>query len=151
MVCNLYPFRSDPGPELIDIGGPAMVRAAAKNHGDDDGGVGVVVDPADYEPVLAELADSGGAGESAAGGLSAATRRRLARAAFAHTAAYDAAIVSWLDEPAAGETETAGAGEVDRARSPAADRAPGAGTGGRMPLRREPAPSRGPLPARSAS
>ncbi|WP_420625485.1 bifunctional phosphoribosylaminoimidazolecarboxamide formyltransferase/IMP cyclohydrolase [Candidatus Poriferisodalis sp.] len=91
VVCNLYPFRSDPGPELIDIGGPAMVRAAAKNHGDDAGGVGVVVDPADYEPVLAELAEQGA--------LSPATRRRLARAAFAHTAAYDAAIVSWLDEP----------------------------------------------------
>ncbi len=104
VVCNLYPFRSDPGPELIDIGGPAMVRAAAKNHGDVAGGVGVVVDPADYEAVLAELDEAG------AGGLSAATRRRLARAAFAHTAAYDAAIVSWLDEPAEGEME-AGAGE----------------------------------------
>ena len=104
VVCNLYPFRSDPGPELIDIGGPAMVRAAAKNHGDDAGGVGVVVDPADYEAVLAELDDAG------AGGLSAATRRRLARAAFAHTAAYDAAIVSWLDEPVEGEIE-AGADE----------------------------------------
>ena len=91
VVCNLYPFRSDPGPELIDIGGPAMVRAAAKNHGDDAGGVGVVVDPADYGAVLAELGENGS--------LSTATRRRLARAAFAHTAAYDAAIVSWLDEP----------------------------------------------------
>ena len=96
VVCNLYPFRSDPGPELIDIGGPTMVRAAAKNHGDDSGGVGVLVDPADYEPVLAELADSA---DSGAGALSAATRRRLARAAFAHTAAYDAAIVQWLDQP----------------------------------------------------
>ena len=108
VVCNLYPFRSDPGPELIDIGGPAMVRAAAKNHGDDAGGVGVVVDPADYEPVLAELADSRA--------LSTATRRRLARAAFAHTAAYDAAIVSWLDEPVSGGVEPApGAGESDEA------------------------------------
>ena len=105
VVCNLYPFRSDPGPELIDIGGPAMVRAAAKNHGDDVGGVGVVVDPDDYEPVLAELAEQGS--------LSTATRRRLARAAFAHTAAYDAAIVSWLDEPvddaASGTAETGAA------------------------------------------
>ncbi len=114
VVCNLYPFRSDPGPELIDIGGPAMVRAAAKNHGDESGGVGVVVDPADYEPVLEELAASGGA---AAGGLSAATRRRLARAAFAHTAAYDAAIVSWLDEPAAGDT--AGGADADESPEPA--------------------------------
>ncbi len=111
VVCNLYPFRSDPGPELIDIGGPAMVRAAAKNHGDESGGVGVVVDPRDYEAVLDELAESADSAGSGAGGLSAATRRRLARAAFAHTAAYDAAIVSWLDEPAGSETEAAGAGE----------------------------------------
>ena len=111
VVCNLYPFRSDPGPELIDIGGPAMVRAAAKNHGDESGGVGVVVDPADYEAVLDELAESADSAGSGAGGLSAATRRRLARAAFAHTAAYDAAIVSWLDESAGSETEAVGAGE----------------------------------------
>ncbi len=91
VVCNLYPFRSDPSPEMIDIGGPAMVRAAAKNHGDADGGVGVVVDPADYELVLEEL--------TANCTLSLATRQRLARSAFAHTAAYDAAIVQWLDEP----------------------------------------------------
>jgi phosphoribosylaminoimidazolecarboxamide formyltransferase/IMP cyclohydrolase len=86
VVGNLYPFSSDPGIDLIDIGGPAMVRAAAKNHAH----VGVVVDPGEYGPVLAELGD--------AGSLSAATRRRLARAAFAHTAAYDAAIVTWFDE-----------------------------------------------------
>ncbi|HLG92404.1 MAG TPA: bifunctional phosphoribosylaminoimidazolecarboxamide formyltransferase/IMP cyclohydrolase, partial [Acidimicrobiales bacterium] len=85
VVCNLYPFGSRPGVEMIDIGGPTMVRAAAKNHAH----VGVVVDPADYGPVLEEL----GAGH----GLSAATRRRLARAAFAHVAAYDAAIVAWFD------------------------------------------------------
>jgi phosphoribosylaminoimidazolecarboxamide formyltransferase / IMP cyclohydrolase len=85
VVVNLYPFGEEPGVELIDIGGPAMVRAAAKNHAH----VGVVVDPADYEPVLAEL--------SASGRLSAPTRRRLARAAFARTAAYDAEIVEWLD------------------------------------------------------
>ncbi|MGE3620384.1 MAG: bifunctional phosphoribosylaminoimidazolecarboxamide formyltransferase/IMP cyclohydrolase [Acidimicrobiia bacterium] len=88
VVVNLYPFRSDPGIELIDIGGPAMVRAAAKNFRD----VGVVVDPSDYGRVLDEL--------KAGGVLSAETRRSLARAAFAHTAAYDAAIVSWLDEGA---------------------------------------------------
>ena len=86
VVCNLYPFRSDPSVELIDIGGPTMVRAAAKNHA----AVGVLVDPSDYELVLTELGEHGV--------LSATTRRRLARAAFAHTAAYDAAIVSWLDE-----------------------------------------------------
>jgi phosphoribosylaminoimidazolecarboxamide formyltransferase/IMP cyclohydrolase len=89
VVVNLYPFAGDPGVELIDIGGPAMVRAAAKNHAH----VGVVVDPADYAPVLAEL--------RASGRLAAATRRRLARTAFATTAAYDAEIVAWLDRPEA--------------------------------------------------
>ena len=85
VVCNLYPFRSEPSIEMIDIGGPTMVRAAAKNHAH----VGVVVDPAEYPAVLEELAREGLLGQE--------TRRRLARAAFAHTAAYDAAIVSWLD------------------------------------------------------
>jgi phosphoribosylaminoimidazolecarboxamide formyltransferase/IMP cyclohydrolase len=89
VVVNLYPFGSDPGVELIDIGGPAMVRAAAKNHAH----VGVVVDPNDYEPVLAELREGGR--------LSAATRRRLARTAFARTSAYDAEIVAWLDDATA--------------------------------------------------
>jgi phosphoribosylaminoimidazolecarboxamide formyltransferase/IMP cyclohydrolase len=95
VVGNLYPFGEDPSAfahggggaeDLIDIGGPAMVRAAAKNHAH----VGVVVDPSDYDGVLAEL--------QAEGALSAETRRRLARAAFAHTAAYDAAVVAWFDE-----------------------------------------------------
>ncbi len=86
VVCNLYPFPSDPSVELIDVGGPTMVRAAAKNHDH----VGVVVSPADYPLVLAELREQGT--------LSDATRRRLAREAFAHTAGYDAAIVEWLDE-----------------------------------------------------
>ncbi|HZU81136.1 MAG TPA: bifunctional phosphoribosylaminoimidazolecarboxamide formyltransferase/IMP cyclohydrolase [Acidimicrobiales bacterium] len=85
VVCNLYPFGADPSIEMIDVGGPTMVRAAAKNHAH----VGVVVDPADYPVVLAEL--------QADGRLSDATRRRLALAAFAHTAAYDAAIVRWLE------------------------------------------------------
>ncbi len=85
VVVNLYPFASDPGIELIDVGGPAMVRGAAKNHAH----VGVVVDPADYATVLGEL--------RSAGALSAATRRDLARRAFAATSAYDAAIVDWLD------------------------------------------------------
>jgi phosphoribosylaminoimidazolecarboxamide formyltransferase/IMP cyclohydrolase len=86
VVCNLYPFRSDPSIELIDVGGPTMVRGAAKNWAH----VGVVVDPADYAEVLAELGRDGA--------LSAGLRRRLARAAFAHTAAYDAAITTWFDE-----------------------------------------------------
>jgi phosphoribosylaminoimidazolecarboxamide formyltransferase/IMP cyclohydrolase len=90
-VVNLYPFSSDPSIELIDIGGPAMVRAAAKNHAH----VGVLVDPGDYQSVLDEL-NEGGA-------LTGATRRRLARTAFAHTAAYDAAIVTWFDESQPGD------------------------------------------------
>jgi len=97
VVANLYPF-GDPeaagdaggrklaeGVDLIDIGGPAMVRAAAKNHAH----VGIVVDPADYAPVLDEIRTAGALGEP--------TRRRLARKAFAHTAAYDAAVVAWFD------------------------------------------------------
>ena len=86
VVCNLYPFRSQPSVEMIDVGGPTMVRAAAKNFAH----VGVVTSPADYGAVLEEL--------TATGSLSGETRRRLARAAFAHTAAYDAAIVDWLDD-----------------------------------------------------
>jgi phosphoribosylaminoimidazolecarboxamide formyltransferase/IMP cyclohydrolase len=90
---NLYPFRQTVASgaseaeaiEQIDIGGPAMVRAAAKNSRH----VAVVVDPSDYEAVLAELEKSGGVGEE--------TRRRLMRKAFAHTAAYDAAITGWLE------------------------------------------------------
>lgn len=85
VVVNLYPFNSEPGIEMIDIGGPTMVRAAAKNHEF----VGVVVDPDDYSAVASEVK---------AGDLSAETKRRLARKAFAHTAAYDASIVSWLDD-----------------------------------------------------
>ncbi|MEO9181160.1 MAG: bifunctional phosphoribosylaminoimidazolecarboxamide formyltransferase/IMP cyclohydrolase [Acidimicrobiales bacterium] len=85
VVSNLYPFSSDPSIELIDIGGPSMVRAAAKNHQH----VGVLTSPSQYESVLAELAESGT--------LSDATRHQLARAAFAHTAGYDAQIVAWMD------------------------------------------------------
>ena len=86
VVSNLYPFRSDPSVEQIDIGGPAMVRAAAKNHER----VGVVVQPDDYPAVLDELERDGA--------LSDATRRRLARAAYAHTSAYDTAITDWLSD-----------------------------------------------------
>jgi phosphoribosylaminoimidazolecarboxamide formyltransferase/IMP cyclohydrolase len=85
VVTNLYPFSSNPSIEMIDVGGPTMVRGAAKNHAH----VGIVTSPADYPVVLEEL--------RRAGTLSDATRRRLARAAFAHTAAYDGAIVAWLD------------------------------------------------------
>ena len=85
VISNLYPFGSDPSVEMIDIGGPAMVRAAAKNHAH----VGIVVDPSDYEMVLDQLRTNGR--------LDDATRRALARKAFSHTSAYDSAIVSWLD------------------------------------------------------
>jgi len=95
VVANLYPFGSDAesfqhgsgeAVEMIDIGGPAMVRAAAKNHAH----VAIVVDPSDYDTVVADVREHGE--------ITLATRRRLARDAFAHTAAYDAAIVSWFDE-----------------------------------------------------
>ncbi|MDO8389466.1 MAG: bifunctional phosphoribosylaminoimidazolecarboxamide formyltransferase/IMP cyclohydrolase [Actinomycetota bacterium] len=89
VVVNLYPFAGNPSIELIDIGGPAMVRAAAKNHAH----VGVVVNPVDYATVLQEVADTGK--------LSSATHRRLARDAFAAIAAYDAAIANWFDAPSA--------------------------------------------------
>jgi phosphoribosylaminoimidazolecarboxamide formyltransferase/IMP cyclohydrolase len=85
VVSNLYPFDSNPSIELIDIGGPSMVRAAAKNHEH----VGVLTSPSQYDAVLEEIVSTGT--------LSDATRHALARAAFAHTAAYDAQIVAWLD------------------------------------------------------
>ncbi len=93
VVVNLYPFRETVAAgagreaciENIDIGGPALIRAAAKNHVF----VTVVTDPEDYEEVLAELQARGGAtGET--------LRRRLAAAAYAHTAAYDSAIAAWM-------------------------------------------------------
>jgi phosphoribosylaminoimidazolecarboxamide formyltransferase/IMP cyclohydrolase len=96
VVVNLYPFEdtvADPeveaslAVERIDVGGPAMVRAAAKNHA----WVAVVCDPADYP--LAESA-------LAAGGTTAAERRALAARAFARTAAYDAAVATWMGEGA---------------------------------------------------
>jgi phosphoribosylaminoimidazolecarboxamide formyltransferase/IMP cyclohydrolase len=91
-VINLYPFAEtiarpdctyEDAIENIDVGGPAMLRAAAKNHAR----VAVVVDPADYAGVLAELAT---------GSVSEATRRRLAAKAFGHTAQYDALVSGWL-------------------------------------------------------
>src|SRR5688500_14555342 len=94
VVVNLYPFaqtiaRPDAtlpdAIENIDIGGPAMVRSAAKNWSH----VAVVTDPADYEPLLKEMGATGGA-------IGAETRFRLARKAFSHTAAYDGAISNYL-------------------------------------------------------
>jgi len=94
VVVNLYPFSSKPGVELIDIGGPAMVRAAAKNFAN----VGVVVDTADYADVL-EMIE----GEF----FNLSSRRRLAQKAFRITSAYDASIASWLaDETSDRENAT---------------------------------------------
>src|SRR5262245_9427491 len=95
LVVNLYPFEAtvaagapfEAAIENIDIGGPAMIRAAAKNHA----AVTVVVDPADYARVLEEMAAQGGA-------TSAALRQALAAKAYARTAAYDAAISAWFAE-----------------------------------------------------
>ncbi len=108
VVANLYPFSSDPSIELIDIGGPAMVRAAAKNHQF----VGIVTDPADYDAVLAEIRTDGA--------LSRGTRRRLAQAAFTTTMAYDAQIVEWLDADAPGSSRSlGGADQVSSLETPA--------------------------------
>ena len=93
LVVNLYPFEAtvDKGAseddciENIDIGGPAMIRAAAKNHHD----VAVVVEASDYQAVLDELAANKGA-------TTLALRKRLAQKAYARTAAYDAAISNWF-------------------------------------------------------
>ncbi|MFM8972359.1 MAG: bifunctional phosphoribosylaminoimidazolecarboxamide formyltransferase/IMP cyclohydrolase [Actinomycetota bacterium] len=85
VVSNLYPFLEQPDIETIDIGGPAMTRAAAKNHA----WVTIVTSPEQYGPLLDELrANDGTVGPE--------TRRSFALEAFARTAAYDAAIVSWL-------------------------------------------------------
>lgn len=95
LVVNLYPFEAtiakpdvalDDAIENIDIGGPAMIRAASKNHVS----VGVVVDPADYDDVLAALSD---------GSMSVEYRRGLASKAYAHTSVYDAAISGYLADP----------------------------------------------------
>ncbi|GAA0488650.1 bifunctional phosphoribosylaminoimidazolecarboxamide formyltransferase/IMP cyclohydrolase [Streptomyces olivaceiscleroticus] len=91
VIVNLYPFREtvasgatpDECVEQIDIGGPSMVRAAAKNHPS----VAVVVNPARYEDVLTAASE---------GGFDLATRKRLAAEAFQHTAAYDVAVASWF-------------------------------------------------------
>src|SRR3989442_12658392 len=104
VAVNLYPFREtvarsgttlDDAIEQIDIGGPSMLRSAAKNHAH----VTVIVDPDDYEPVLAELRASGGT-------VSVATNRRLAQKVFCATACYDGAIADYLG---AGEATRLGA------------------------------------------
>jgi phosphoribosylaminoimidazolecarboxamide formyltransferase/IMP cyclohydrolase len=95
LAVNLYPFEAvrakgadaATSVENIDVGGPAMIRAAAKNHAF----VAVLTDPADYAMVLAALAENGGA-------LPFSLRRELAAKAFARTAAYDAAIAGWFAE-----------------------------------------------------
>jgi phosphoribosylaminoimidazolecarboxamide formyltransferase / IMP cyclohydrolase len=93
LVCNLYPFEATVAKgagveetiENIDVGGPAMIRAAAKNHE----WVTVIVDPQDYQTVLAEMAAN-------AGHVRGQTRARLAQIAFARTASYDCAVSNWL-------------------------------------------------------
>ena len=103
LVVNLYPFvktvasgaSPDECVEQIDIGGPAMVRAAAKNHAS----VAVVVDPARYDWVLAEVA---------AGGFTLPDRQRLAAAAYRHTASYDVAVATWIGGELAPDDEGSG-------------------------------------------
>jgi len=110
VVCNLYPFeatvaRGAPFEDVIeniDIGGPAMIRSASKNHE----AVTVVVDPEDYAPVLAEMDANGGA-------TTPALRKRLAQTAFARTAAYDAAVSNWF----AGQLANDGVEEPPRRRA----------------------------------
>jgi len=93
LIVNLYPFEAalrqgapfDDMIETIDIGGPAMIRAAAKNHAD----VAVIVEPSDYSRLFSELSANGG-------GTTLAFRRAMAQKAYARTAAYDAAISNWL-------------------------------------------------------
>jgi phosphoribosylaminoimidazolecarboxamide formyltransferase/IMP cyclohydrolase len=98
VIVNLYPFAQTVAKkdctladaiENIDIGGPTMVRAAAKNHGSDAGGVGIITDPEDYGMIVEEL-------KANAGALSYPTRFALAKKAFTHTARYDATISNWL-------------------------------------------------------
>ncbi|QCU78724.1 bifunctional phosphoribosylaminoimidazolecarboxamide formyltransferase/IMP cyclohydrolase [Citricoccus sp. SGAir0253] len=115
VVVNLYPFvetvRSGAGQdevvEQIDIGGPSMVRAAAKNHPS----VAVVVDPAKYGEVVSA---------AQSGGFDLRTRRRLAALAFAHTAAYDNAVASWTAAQFEGEDQPASAGDAVAAAEQAA-------------------------------
>lgn len=88
LVVNLYPFTSEPSIKQIDVGGPAMIRAGAKNYAF----VGVVTDPADYDVVVSEIKLFGNLM------LSSQQRLELARKAFAHTAEYDTAIAAWFQD-----------------------------------------------------
>jgi phosphoribosylaminoimidazolecarboxamide formyltransferase/IMP cyclohydrolase len=121
VIVNLYPFRetaADPAAtfdeviEKIDIGGPAMVRAAAKNFA----GVAVVVEPADYTRLLAALSASDGV-------VPETLRRELAVKAFRHTQSYDAAVAEWLARHHAEAVTSAGAGAAGIASALAADTA----------------------------
>lgn len=85
VVVNLYPFSTDPSIDLIDIGGPALIRAAAKNHAH----VAVVTSIADYDAVMSEITTHGAVSDE--------MRRDLARRAFATTADYDARITTWMN------------------------------------------------------
>ncbi|WP_159814207.1 bifunctional phosphoribosylaminoimidazolecarboxamide formyltransferase/IMP cyclohydrolase [Actinomyces sp. zg328] len=113
VVVNLYPFAAtvasgapfDACVEQIDIGGPSMVRAAAKNHP----GVAILTSPDQYAEAVQAIAD---------GGFSLAQRRRLAAAAYAHTAAYDAAVATWFAQQI--EADGAGAGTAADAEGPVA-------------------------------
>ncbi|MEV7647409.1 bifunctional phosphoribosylaminoimidazolecarboxamide formyltransferase/IMP cyclohydrolase [Arthrobacter sp. NPDC089319] len=113
VVVNLYPFvqtvksgaSQDEVVEQIDIGGPSMVRAAAKNHPS----VAVVVDPAGYGDVVEA---------AASGGFDLKTRRRLASLAFAHTAAYDTAVAKWTAEQFGDDAEAAESGAAEAPKFP---------------------------------
>ncbi len=104
VVVNLYPFASTVASgasfadvvEMIDVGGPTMVRSAAKNHAD----VTVVVDPADYSAVASAIRTHGG--------VAATERLRLAAKAFSHTSAYDAAVHAYLDTHVRGDAHGRG-------------------------------------------
>jgi phosphoribosylaminoimidazolecarboxamide formyltransferase/IMP cyclohydrolase len=112
VVVNLYPFvqtvqsgaKGDAVVEQIDIGGPAMVRASAKNHAN----VAIVVDPAKYGEVIRALAD---------GGTTLSQRRELAYAAFSHTARYDSAVANWFAHELEGDWKRAAGqkGDVENA------------------------------------
>ncbi len=107
VVANLYPFSEtvdsgaavDECVEQIDIGGPSMVRASAKNHAS----VAVVVNPLGYDGVLAAVR---------AGGFTLSERKKLAALAFRHTAEYDVAVASWMDATLAPEEEAAGTADL---------------------------------------
>ncbi len=135
VVVNLYPFSEtvesgasvDECVEQIDIGGPSMVRAAAKNHPS----VAVVVDPLGYDGVLAAVR---------AGGFTLDERKKLASLAFRHTAEYDVAVAGWMGSTLAPEEDPAQPLPAWFARHLAPQRGPA--------LRREPAPAGRGVPRR---